>query len=490
MKQFLNIFVAACLGGATVWGIGHMADQKKEFNSNDINNPHPVKLVNMSTVRPENGVDFTNAADASIHAVVHVKTVYEGNDQAEMYGFDPFHLFGEGPYRMNPNVPRMGSGSGVIISKDGYIVTNNHVIDKADKIEVALNDKRTYTAELIGRDPATDLALLKIKEKDLPYLGYGNSDQVKVGEWVLAVGNPFNLTSTVTAGIVSAKGRNINILENDPAHGVFPVESFIQTDAAVNPGNSGGALVNTQGDLVGINAAIASQTGSYSGYSFAIPVNIVKKVVADLLEFGEVQRAFIGVNIKDLDAKLAEEKGISDLKGVYVAGVADGGSAKDAGMQEGDVISKVNDIAVNNVPELQEQISRYRPGDKVNITVKRGNVEKSFSIALKNKSGSTELVKREVSSVEAVKSLGASFEQVSKEEMKKLGIRNGLKIVSLSGGKLRNSGMHDGFIITHIDKKPIHTTGDIEKALNNKEGGVLIEGLYPNGMQACYGFRL
>lgn len=317
---------------------------------------------------------------------------------------------------------------------------------------------------------------------------YGNSDNVKVGEWVLAVGNPFNLTSTVTAGIISAKARNINLLSGDGSKGMNAVESYLQTDAAVNPGNSGGALVNTKGELVGINSAIASNTGSYTGYSFAIPVNLARKVVADLLEFGEVQRAFIGVSIRDLDAKLAQEKSINEIKGVYVNGLTDGGSAQEAGIKEGDVITKVDETSVNNVPELQEQISRYRPGDKVDITLKRNNMEKVIHVTLKNINGTTDVVERP--KIEVSSALGATFEPLSSAEMKKFNLTNGLKITKLTAGKLLNAGIREGFIVTNIDKKKISTTDDIQAALENKTGGVLIEGIYPNGMRAYYGFGL
>ncbi|HEY6159927.1 MAG TPA: trypsin-like peptidase domain-containing protein, partial [Bacteroidia bacterium] len=381
------------------------------------------------------------------------------------------------------------TGSGVIISGDGYIVTNNHVIDKGDKVEVTLNDKRTYTADVIGKDPSTDLALLKIKEQNLPYLVYGNSDDVKVGEWVLAVGNPFNLTSTVTAGIVSAKGRNINILDNGhSANSPAPIESFIQTDAAVNPGNSGGALVNSAGQLVGINSAIASNTGSYTGYSFAVPVNIVKKVVNDLLEFGTVQRAFMGVSIRDIDSKFAGEKNITDLAGVYVNGVTGGGAAEEAGIKEGDIITKISGINVVNTSSLLEQIGKFRPGDKVNVTVNRNGKDVDIPVVFKNKDGNTSLVQKQ--EVENVSALGATFEAVSPDEMKQLGISNGIKVTSLDGGKLRSAGIKEGFIITSIDKKKVSSPQDIDTALANKKGGVLIEGVYPNGMRAYYAFGL
>ncbi|HRG38607.1 MAG TPA: Do family serine endopeptidase, partial [Bacteroidia bacterium] len=425
-------------------------------------------------------------ADLSVHAVVNVKTIYplETNNP---YIYDPFRDFFGQRMPQQQQAP-MSTGSGVIISQDGYIITNNHVVDNAEKVEVTLNDKRSYVAEVIGQDPSTDLALLKIKENNLPSIVYGNSDNVKVGEWVLAVGNPFNLTSTVTAGIISAKARNINILSNDRSKGQNAVEAYLQTDAAVNPGNSGGALVNAKGELVGINSAIASNTGSYTGYSFAIPVNLARKVVADLLEFGEVQRAYIGVSIRDLDYKLAKEKSINDIKGVYVNGLAQGGSGEEAGIKEGDVITKVGEVDVNNVPELQEQISRYRPGDKVNVTLKRNNQEKIMKLILKNKNGNTDVVEK--ARAEVVSALGATFEPIGESDMKKLNIENGLKIVKLGAGKLLNSGIKEGFIILSVDKKKITSMDDLRAALENKKGGVLIAGVYPNGLTAYYGFGL
>ncbi|MGZ3867258.1 MAG: trypsin-like peptidase domain-containing protein, partial [Bacteroidia bacterium] len=354
-----------------------------------------------------------------------------------------------------------------------------------------LNDKRTYLAELIGADPQTDLALIKIKEKDLPYMPYGNSDNVKVGEWCLAVGNPFNLNSTVTAGIVSAKGRNINILENDPVHGQFPIESFIQTDAAVNPGNSGGALVSTTGELIGINSAIASQNGAYIGYSFAIPVNIVKKVVADLAELGVVQRAFIGVSIRDIDSKFAEDKGLKSLNGIYVSGLTENGSAEKAGIEIGDVITKVENIEVKNVSELQEQIGKYRPGDKVTVVLTRGGKEITLPVILKNREGNVGIVKKEKPAEKPVYTLlGAAFENVSKEDLAKLKLSNGVRVSKLQNGKLAAAGLREGLVITSIDKKKISTIEEVETALKNKQGGVLIEGVYPNGMRAYYGFGL
>jgi serine protease Do len=491
MKKILGIFLIAGIGGITSLGVDRLLDKHtqsivltKETPAKD------VKFVSLPGTPAENTVNFVNAAEMTVHAVVHIKTSYAVENFNQDYSNDPLYnlFFGGRSQQQQAPLQAMAAGSGVIVSADGYIVTNNHVIDHAEKIEVILNDKRSYNATVIGRDPGTDLALLKIKEENLPYINYGNSDELKVGEWVLAVGNPFNLTSTVTAGIVSAKGRNLNVLEGDRDHGISAIESYIQTDAAINPGNSGGALVNTAGQLVGINAAIQSNTGSYAGYSFAIPVNIVKKVTADLLEYGEVQRAFIGIGIRDMDAKLASEKHIKDLRGVYVNGISEGGAAEDAGITEGDIITKIGDLDVNNVPELQEQIGKFRPGDKIMVTLQRNGEEKVLALTLKNHNGNTSLVKREKS--DAINVLGASFEQVSPDEMKRLNIKNGLKVVRLNGGKLRAAGINEGFIITKIDKRDVNTLDDMKNTLESKDGGVLIEGIYPNGMRAYYGFGL
>ncbi len=484
MKKYFSTLVIAGLGA----GIALLANNyfhKENSLTSSFQNTSPIRYASFGA-QPMGNLDFTQAAEQTVNAVVHIKTSVEQSANNLNDPFQSWFFGGSNPFMQQK--PQGGSGSGVIISKDGYIVTNNHVIDGADKIEVILNDKRSFKAEVIGTDPQTDLALVKIDEKDLPFLTYGNSDNVKIGEWAIAVGNPFNLTSTVTAGIVSAKGRNINIIEGDPNEGRFPVESFIQTDAAVNPGNSGGALVNPSGELIGINSAIASQTGSYSGYSFAIPVNIVKKVVADLIELGTVQRAFIGVGIRDIDASFAKEKGIKNLNGAYVTGTIEG--AEFNGISEGDVITKIESNAVKNVAELQEQISKYRPGNKINVTVMRDGKEKVVPVTLKNKNGDTGVVKKEVRESISMDELGASFENASDSELKKLGASYGVKITELKQGKLAHAGIKKGFIITSIDKKKITNTDDIQDALKNKSGGILIEGVYPNGSRAYYAFGL
>jgi len=424
-------------------------------------------------------MDFRLAAKRTTSGVVHIKTSYAPREISRNDQYNPFReFFGDQFMPFGQQQPSASSGSGVIISDDGYIVTNNHVVDDGEKIEVILADKQSYEAKVIGTDPSTDLALLKIEEKNLPFITFGNSDSVEVGEWVLAVGNPFNLESTVTAGIVSAKGRNINLLRT---RDTSAVESFIQTDAAVNPGNSGGALVNTNGELIGINSAIATPTGTFAGYSFAVPVNIVSKVVNDLKKFGMVQRGFLGVQIATLNADLAKTKGLDakNLKGVYVDGVKAGGAGEAAGLKAGDIITKVNGTTVNTSPELQEQVSRYHPGDKISVTYFRENKEKTVDVVLKNNEGSTSYLKKDASS--AVSALGAEFENVSAGELKEMGLTGGVRVKKLSEGKLSsNTNMREGFIITKIDNKPINTVDELKSALANKKGGVMIEGRYPD----------
>jgi S1-C subfamily serine protease len=426
--------------------------------------------------------DFTMAAEKSVNAVVHINTV---SQQVNNLAYDPFAELFFGPQKRQQIFEQRGSGSGVVISEDGYIVTNNHVVNGAEKIEVILNDKRTYVAELIGIDASTDVALLKIKEKNHSFLTYGNSDAVRVGEWALAIGNPFNLNSTVTAGIISAKGRN-NILNGNQR----PIESFIQTDAAVNPGNSGGALVNTNGELIGINTAIASNNGAFQGYSFAVPVNIVKKIVSDLVEFGAVQRAYIGVSIQDIDSKLADTKGLKQLKGIYVNGISAGGSAQDAGIEEGDVITSVHDVPITSVSELQEQVSRYRPGDKISVTILRNNKEMNLPVVLKTFDNTTKLVKKNDLVKKSIQILGADFINLDFNELSALHAENGVKIEKIGTGKLAQVGVQQGFVITSIDRKKVSTLDDVQKLLGNKNGTVLLEGFYPNGMRASYSFGI
>jgi serine protease Do len=463
-KNFISVFSIALMGGIAAIGIDHFYIQKQNNlqAENNIRNPLPVKFAGLTTPTAESAINFVSAAQKAVPAVVHVKSKVEMED-TRSYNSIWDYMYGNPHQNM---VQGMVTGSGVIISNDGYIVTNNHVIDQAGKIEVTLSDRHTYTAKVVGRDPETDLAVLKIDATNLPYMAYGNSDDMQVGQWVLAVGNPYNLTSTVTAGIISAKGRNIDILPNDPNKNLYPIESYIQTDAAVNPGNSGGALVNTDGQLIGINSAIASNTGSYTGYSFAIPVNLVRKVVADLLEYGTVQRAFLGVTIRTVDADIAKTAGLNSTNGIYVDAVTEKGAAEAAGIKEGDVITKVGDQEVNDVAGLEEQIARMRPGDKVTITLNRDNKPVEIPVTLRNLDGNTSKVAA-AESPSSLSELGASFSGASKDELGKLGLENGVKVVQLQQGKLREIGIQEGFIITKVDHQVVNSAADIEKILKN-----------------------
>ncbi len=429
---------------------------------------------------PQN-VDLTSAAEKTVNAVVHIKTEM----QVKTTSYDDFfgtfrHYFGN-PYHNNTYV---AFGSGVIISPDGYIVTNNHVVEGADKVTVTFNNKEEKEATIIGTDPTTDLALIKVDGSSLVYLNYGNSDNLKIGEWVLAVGNPFNLTSTVTAGIVSAKARNIHILGAASA-----IESFIQTDAVVNRGNSGGALVNTHGELVGINAAIASHTGVYEGYSFAIPVNIVQKVVGDLMNYGEIQRAYIGVQIRDIDAHFADELGLEQVRGVYIASIVESGGADEAGMQEGDVILSINGYETNSLSTLMGTIAQHSPGEIVNIEVIRNNKLLNYDVILKNQNNTTALVKAEDSFFNEM--LGASLQKVKDQELDAMGITSGLKIINIDDGILRRGGISEGFIITDINGVQVNSAITLKRAIQSGKGNyVRLRGVYPNGTKVSYEFML
>jgi len=385
-------------------------------------------------------VDFTYAAEQTVHAVVHVRT----KSMVQQPQNPIMEWFYGDRYSSRPREVA-GYGSGVIISADGYIITNNHVIEDAENIEVKLNDNRVFPAEVIGRDPSTDIALIKIKAQSLSFLKYGDSDALKVGEWVLAVGNPFNLTSTVTAGIVSAKGRNLGILDND-----YRIESFIQTDAALNMGNSGGALVDTKGFLIGITSAIYSPSGAYAGNSFAIPVSIVKKVIEDLKQFGEVQRALIGVNITDVTSEIAEQKNLSEVRGAMITDVREGGSAADANLKKEDIIIKFNGVPVNNATELQEQVGKQRPGDRVNITYIRNGKESTVPVTLKNISGTTSVVERGAGGGSV---FGARFEALSSNDKRTFGVDNGVKVAEVGEGLFRDLGIRKGTVITSINNK-------------------------------------
>jgi len=429
------------------------------------------------------GLNFIHAAELTTPGVVHIKTTYmPETTRPKTRDEEMFRYYYGDPYE-NYNQPREASGSGVIVTAGGYIVTNNHVVEKASKIQVVLNDKRTYDAKLIGTDPTTDLALIKIEETNLPYVLYGNSDQVRVGEWVLAVGNPFNLTSTVTAGIISAKTRSINILRDKDN---MAIESFLQTDAVVNPGNSGGALVNLRGELIDINTAIASPTGAYAGYSFAVPVSLVKKVIDDIMNYGQVQRGLLGVVIQDMTPALAKEKTLDFTTGVYVSAVNQGSAADLGGIKEGDIITKINDITIGETTQLQEVVARYRPGDKLKVKYIRKGKDGEAAVTLKNKLGDMAIVPKDDNSVKT--KLGADLQPVSGGEMSILEIPGGAKVAKLYSGKLKEAGVREGYIITSIDKKPVGTPEDVVRILEaTTNGGILMEGIYPNGKKEFYG---
>lgn len=472
-KNLVFILIVATLGGVVALIGNSFLKKENQSTIKIVNQEKPIDTFShyAKYSSANNLIDFTNAAEKAVHGVVHIKTSYANPHGGSLYDY----LFREHYGSMS-----LGVGSGVIISPDGFIVTNNHVIEKSNKVDVVLNDKRTFEAKLIGKDASTDLALLKIDAKDLDYIIFGNSDKVKIGEWVLAVGNPFNLTSTVTAGIISAKGRNINIME-----GQYPIESFLQTDAAVNPGNSGGALVNLKAELVGVNAAIATKTGSYSGYSFAIPSSIVKKVVADLKEYGVVQRGLLGVSILDMTSEIAKSLDLEKIQGVLVEGLLQGGAAAKAGIKPNDVIIKVQGREVNTVAELQEQVSKYRPGDKVDVVVLRDKKEKTIVVVLQNKRGDTDIISSDIYSV-----LGGELQALSDKERNKYGLTGGVKVLNLKTGKLQKAGVRDGYIITHVNRTSVKTVEDIEEVLNSANGGIYLKGIYPSGLVEYYAFGM
>lgn len=482
MKKYFTLFASALLGGVVAMGAFTLFSSNNKIE-NSFSSPNVPVVTAGYAALPDATLDFTGAAERTVNAVVHVKTETKVQNV-----YNPWmDFFG---YQQEPQV-QMASGSGVIISQDGYIITNNHVVEGAEKLMVTLNNNKNYEAKIIGRDPSTDIAVLKIEETNLPSILWGNSDDVRVGQWVLAVGNPFELTSTVTAGIVSAKARNINLLsERNRSEEVFPVESFIQTDAAVNPGNSGGALVNVRGELIGINTAIASRTGAYAGYSFAVPTTIAKKVAEDLIEFGNVQRAFIGVRISDVTETQAKESGLKEVAGIYVNALTDGGAAAQGGIKEGDIILKVGDIAVKNVPQLQEQVTKYRPGDKVKVSVWRDEKLQDVIVTLRNREGKAELEDFTAKAEVSMDELGAQFVKPSSSEVQNLKINGGAKVEAIGSGKLKSIGIQKGFIITKVDKETISSPEELKSALQGKSGNVLLEGVYPNGTKAYYGFSL
>lgn len=415
--------------------------------------------------------DFSTAAERSSPSVVFIKTVSNYGRQSDYWDFWDFY---------GRRGPISSAGSGVIISEDGYIVTNNHVVENADKIEVILQNKHSYKAEIVGSDPNTDLALLKVEAGNLPAIQFANSDDVNIGSWALAVGNPLNLTSTVTAGIISAKGRNINIVNSQ-----FPIESFIQTDAAINPGNSGGALVNTSGQLIGVNTAIASKTGAYSGYGFAIPSNIVRKVADDIIEYGEVQIAFLGAEVVDIDNSLKDRIPDDDYSGVYVYDIARESAALRAGFEEGDIILEVEGRPVNSKAEYMERLSYFRPGDLVKVKIKRDGAIKELKAVLTNKEGTTKVLRDDSVFSSA---LGAKVDPLSKVERNKYEIESGFRLSDVRSGRIRRLGLPDGFIIISVNKQVPRSVRELEELLAQARGRVIIDGVHPNGSRSYYSF--
>src|SRR5690554_6709320 len=451
------------------------SSQEIRAYANSFDQDRNVVLANLTTA--EGYPDFTEAAARSVDGVVHVKTK-SISQQQYMNPFDFFFGFGD----RTPSQPReqVGFGSGVIISKDGYIITNNHVVDRATEVLVSLNDNREFTAKVVGTDAQSDLALLKVEGEDFPYLTFGNSDALSVGEWVLAVGNPFNLTSTVTAGIVSAKNRG-NVMG-----GGLGIQSFIQIDAAVNPGNSGGALVNTRGELVGINTAIYSQTGNFTGYAFAIPISIAGKIAADLKEYGAVQRAYLGIQVANIEGIRREDperaNELSRLNGVLVEDFSDRSSAKAAGIQTGDLITAINNIPIRTFAELQNQLNRYRPGDRVAVTIERDGSERTFNVELKNEEGSTDVLR----STDVINTLGVTFNTITDQRKKQLGISSGIEVASVdTDGLFRKEGINKGFIIMRVNNSPVNSEDDFNKIVaatrNRQDKVLLVAGFYPNG---------
>jgi serine protease Do len=501
MKKFGLTLLTAFIGGAMALGTYKIVEnkyagsmsfedrQKVYFTSN-----HLTPAAN--TVSSSGQSDFVQAAAAVTPAVVYIRTTYsnKGGDEQQselqrMFG----DMFGQ---RVRPQGMQMASGSGVIISPDGYIVTNNHVVDKADKIEIVTNDHRNFKAKVIGTDPNTDLALIKIDAHDLPIVKLGNSDNVKVGEWVLAVGNPFRLTSTVTAGIVSAKGRGIGIIgSEDQEENPFgrtqykgqpkvtkAIESFIQTDAAINPGNSGGALVNTNGELIGINSAIASHTGSYEGYGFAIPINLAKKVLDDIEKFGAVKRGYVGISFKALDEDIANDLHIDKTAGLYVDDVLPGSGAAQAGLQKGDIITKVEGNTAYETSDLEETVGRLEPGDKVHLTVARGNEVKNFTVTLKANAPEPKVAVTK-STEELYNRIGATFVPLNAAQKAKFHVNAGVMVTQVrDGGLFDNTEVPVGSVITQINRQPIASVEDLDHALSSLHNGLLIiSGSYPDG---------
>jgi Do/DeqQ family serine protease len=497
LKQVIAImFISASTAVGSVWTYNHMVESDTYVYEARTTPQTPGKppanyagFFDGVTGAPSTPVDFTQAASATIPATVHIKTkttakvsnnLPRKNPFSDLFGEDWGEMFGD---RLR-SMPQQASGSGVIISEDGYIVTNNHVIDGADDITVTLSNRRTFKAKMIGVDPSSDLAILKIDAKGLPFVLYGNSDEVKIGQWVLAIGYPLNLETTATAGIVSAKGRTLEINRRKSES---PVESFIQTDAAVNPGNSGGPLVSLDGKLLGINSAIASPTGSYAGYSFTIPVNIVKKVMADLVKFGTVQRAYLGIQYarEDISEETKKEQGIKDGEGVFVIDVPKNGAAAEAGIKKGDFITKINGVSVYTGADMVGQVATYRPGDKIKVSYFRDGKEYTTDLTFKNVTNTTEIVKNSV-----LDKLGATFSDLSKKDATEMGVKGGVVVKAIKEkGAFTKTRMEEGYVITKVNGKEVLTVEDFKKEVDKSGDELKLEGMYP-GFEGVFPYKL
>jgi len=471
-KGILTVLLSALAGGLTAFAVvkSIQSDPAEISVSSD---GQMFRTVNLSH---DNWPDFTFAAETAVDAVVYVKVTSTSTSQNVPQSLlDYFFGYGAAPQQRE----KVGSGSGVIIREDGYIVTNNHVIDGATKIQVTLNTNQTYDATLVGTDPATDIALLKIDAAGLPSIPFGDSDKLRLGEWVIAIGSPYDLRSTITAGIVSAKGRSM------PNYtGEFKIESFIQTDAAVNPGNSGGALVDKNGNLVGINTAIISQTGSYTGYSFAVPSNIVKKIVYDLIDFGSVKRALLGITMREIDDKIAQDLKLSSRNGVYIVEVSKGGAAEAAGLKSGDILTAIDSTRITNSASVQEAVSRFSPDDKAVITVLRDGKEMHFDVVFKG----TSYVDGTVSDDGSVAFYGSLIKPAPEDKLERLGLKNGVEIVELGPGKLKDAGATEGFIIQYVNDQPVKSPQDVIDIVKKSKRAVFVEGVTPSGRTGYFGF--
>ena len=474
-RGILIALLSAAVGGLTAYAVVS-AMTKSQVQVVETPAGAQFRTVNLSQ---DNWPDFTYAAESAVDAVVYVKVVStQTQQQAPSSIFDFFFGFPEGGMGMPQQRERVGSGSGVIIREDGYIVTNNHVIDGATRIEVTLNNNQTYPATLVGTDPATDVALLKVEATGLPVIPFGDSDKLRLGEWVIAIGSPYDLRSTITAGIVSAKGRSM------PSNGEFKIESFIQTDAAVNPGNSGGALVDKAGNLVGINTAIISQTGSYTGYSFAVPSNIVKKIAYDLMDFGSVKRAVLGISMKPIDDKIAEELKLSSRNGVYIGEVSKSGAADKAGIKAGDILIAIDSTKITNPASVQEAVSRFSPGDNAVVTVLRDGKELKLDVTFKGTSQDTGTVSEDGS----IAFYGSSIKAADEETLERFGLKSGVQIVELGPGKLMEAGAVEGFIIQYVNDHPVKTPQEVIDIVKKSKRTVFIEGVTPSGRTGYFGF--